>query len=284
MTAAEMPPATTTGSQVRLPGGIVRLSPLVEVRSGLGGPAPGGERNSFNPAASSPAPSRASSQSPTPKPTSSSPAPSSPRAPFGKSAPSPVSALGPTPVATDSGSGHQAVGLAPAATEDRGGISWEQLTSDTDNPTARADTTIHGPRSHVSTLGQIRQHPYFWYFVAAGVFFLVLLIGVLWGMFRGSPRRRGRVRRSRHRSSGQRCGAGSTPASSPSRPCGGGWTGSVPGSAGSSPRGGASPPSWAIGRLALTCSIRAPRCWPGRIPSASIPSATIWITDLDQRN
>jgi hypothetical protein len=34
---------------------------------------------------------------------------------------------------------------------------------------------------------QIRQHRYFWYFVAAGVFFVILLIGILWGMFRGSP-------------------------------------------------------------------------------------------------
>jgi hypothetical protein len=66
-------------------------------------------------------------------------------------------------------------------------MAWERLTSDTDNPTARADTAVHGPRSHVSAVQQFRQHPYFWYFVAAGVFLLIVLIGVLWGIFRGSP-------------------------------------------------------------------------------------------------
>jgi eukaryotic-like serine/threonine-protein kinase len=139
----------------------------------------------------SPAPTRTTSQTPTPKPTpASSFTPSSslpPRTPGTKAAPVPAPALGTTVVATESGSARQSVALGPAPTEDSGSVAWEHLTSDTDNPSARADTTVHGPRSHVSAVEQIRQHPYFWYFVAAGVFFLVLLIGILWGMFRGSP-------------------------------------------------------------------------------------------------
>ena len=76
--------------------------------------------------------------------------------------------------------------MEPSSAEDSGGIAWERLTSDTDNPTARSDTAVHGPRSHVSTVEQLRRHPYFWYFVAAGVFLLILLIGVLWTVYHGS--------------------------------------------------------------------------------------------------
>ncbi len=52
---------------------------------------------------------------------------------------------------------------------------------------ARVDTVIHGPRSQVSAAHGIQQHPYFWYFVAAGVFLLILVVGILWAMYRGSP-------------------------------------------------------------------------------------------------
>jgi serine/threonine protein kinase len=136
----------------------------------------------------SPAPSRMAGPSSTPKPAPTSPAVSSslPRAELGKSPALPASATGSAPGAVDGGSGRQAVALEPSSAEDSGGIAWEHLTSDTDNPTSRADTRIQGPRSHISTVAQIRQHRYFWYFVAAGVFFVIMLIGILWGMFRGS--------------------------------------------------------------------------------------------------
>jgi hypothetical protein len=77
--------------------------------------------------------------------------------------------------------------LSSPAEEENGGVPWEQYTSDTDNPMARADTVVHGHRSQASATHRIQQHPYFWYFVAAGVFILILIAGILWALFRGSP-------------------------------------------------------------------------------------------------
>jgi serine/threonine protein kinase len=139
----------------------------------------------------SPAPTRTSGQTPTPRPTSGGPsAPSSPSSSRQSSSPlrgDSSATESRATASTNTSPARQAVALEPASSEDSGGIAWERLTSDTDNPTARADTAVHGPRSHVSTVDQIRQHPYFWYFAAAGIFLLIVLIGVLWAMFRGSP-------------------------------------------------------------------------------------------------
>ncbi len=66
-------------------------------------------------------------------------------------------------------------------------MPWERLTGDTDNPSARVDTVVHGSRSSISVVERLQRHPYFWYFVAAGVFVLIMLVGILWAMFRGSP-------------------------------------------------------------------------------------------------
>jgi hypothetical protein len=96
------------------------------------------------------------------------------------------SPVGQPPAAQVSTLPRQAVTPEPAPAEDSGGIAWERLTSDTDNPSARTDTAVHGPRSHVSAVDQFRRHPYFWYFVAAGIFILIVLVGILWTMFRGS--------------------------------------------------------------------------------------------------
>lgn len=65
-------------------------------------------------------------------------------------------------------------------------MPWDKLTNDTDNPLARTDTIVYGPRSRVSPAEGIQRHPYFWYFVAAGVFGLIVLLGILWAIYHGT--------------------------------------------------------------------------------------------------
>jgi serine/threonine protein kinase len=153
--------------------------------SGLHGLPPSTSRPAPPP---SPAPTRPASPTPTPKPTAT--ASSLPTTPpklqgLPSSAP-PMPTLGTATISSNGGPTRQAITEEPSTTDDSGGIAWDRLTGDTDNPSARADTSVHGPRSQISTVDQIRRHPYFWHFVAAGVFLLILLIGVLWTIFHGS--------------------------------------------------------------------------------------------------
>src|SRR6266478_5928053 len=80
-----------------------------------------------------------------------------------------------------------AVAVSSSPREENGGVPWDKLTNDTDNPSARVDTIVYGPRSQVSKAEGIQRHPYFWYFVAAGVFVLIVLLGILWAAFHGAP-------------------------------------------------------------------------------------------------
>jgi len=165
-----------------------RLSPAAmgePTGSGLHGLPPAASRPAATP---SPAPTRTTSSTPTPKPTTAAPPlPSTPPRMQGlpSSAP-PMPTLGAATISSNAGSVRRGVAVESSTAEDSGGIAWERLTSDTDNPTARADTSVYGPRSQISTAGQFRRHPYFWYFVAAGIFLLLVLIGVLWTIYRGS--------------------------------------------------------------------------------------------------
>jgi serine/threonine protein kinase len=79
------------------------------------------------------------------------------------------------------------VAVTSSPREENGGVPWDKLTNDTDNPSARVDTIVYGPRSQVSRAEGIQRHPYFWYFVAAGIFVLIVLLGILWNVFHGAP-------------------------------------------------------------------------------------------------
>src|SRR5262249_14315356 len=81
---------------------------------------------------------------------------------------------------------NEGVAVAASPREENGGVPWDKLTNDTDNPLARTDTIVYGPRSRVLQTEGIQRHPYFWYFVAAGVFALIVLLGVLWAVYHGT--------------------------------------------------------------------------------------------------
>jgi serine/threonine protein kinase len=143
----------------------------------------------------SPAPTRPPTPPGVPKPPSTLAPPSStpPRAQGRSTSPATktVSSI------SEPASKNEGVAVAASPREENGGVPWDKLTNDTDNPLARTDTIVYGPRSRVSQAEGIRRHPYFWYFVAAGVFALIVLLGALWAMYHGtSESRKGSSSRS----------------------------------------------------------------------------------------
>jgi serine/threonine protein kinase len=131
-----------------------------------------------------PLPSPAPARPPTPPPLSK-PSPAPPMPPPQAQTSSPASPVAKSDFGSaDSGSGN--VGLVAPPVEENEGVPWERFTNDTDNPTARVDTVVQSLRSRTSTFERLQEHPYFWYYVAAGVFLLVLAAGILWAVMRSS--------------------------------------------------------------------------------------------------
>jgi serine/threonine protein kinase len=126
-----------------------------------------------------------------PRPATSAPLPQRPQEP-GYSPPKAQAASPPShptqtePGSVDSGSGNVGLAVASPAQEENGGVPWESYTSDTDNPTARVDTVVQSLQKRTTTLERLKEHPYFWYFVAGGVFLLISTIGILWALIHGS--------------------------------------------------------------------------------------------------
>lgn len=167
-----------------------RLSPAaigslseISIGSGLHGLGPAPPRPAASPP--SPSPVRPAGPSPSSKSTSAtSPSSSPPQTRAEMSLPSPAATTALSP--RESGSKGPGVALGSPPSDDNGGVPWGRLTSDTDNPSACVDTVVHGPRSRKTAVERFQHHPYFWYFVAAGVFILILLAGILWAVFHGS--------------------------------------------------------------------------------------------------
>jgi serine/threonine protein kinase len=165
-----------------------RLSPAamgsmseISIGSGLHGLPPTVSRPTAVP---SPAPTRAGT-APSAKPPSTLSPPSStpPRAQGKPTSPAAKTA----PSLRESVSKNEGIAVAASPRDENGGVPWDKLTNDTDNPLARVDTIVYGPRSHVSKVEGIQRLPYFWYFVGAGVFLLIILLGILWAVYHGGP-------------------------------------------------------------------------------------------------
>jgi serine/threonine protein kinase len=52
--------------------------------------------------------------------------------------------------------------------EDSGILAWDRLTSDTDNPIARADTALGTSRSGLASSFNLGKHPHFWWIIVGG--------------------------------------------------------------------------------------------------------------------